>query len=406
MGRNFAGGVRAASKSSIEIDFYYRGVRCKERLKLKPTPANLKRAARHRAAILDAIERGTFDYAETFPDSKRIGQFSHQPGATITVATYLDRWLRTVRHTLKSSTFVPYRRICVHQLTPQFGHLQLTQLTWKRVRDWLVTKDASPKTKRNILSVLRTALADAVDDELIETNPMAGKQLRQKGEIKPKQDPIDPFNAQERACVLAAADGQERHLIQFGFWTGLRISELIALDWDDVDWIGKRILVSRALTQSATEPETPKTAAGTRYVKLLPDALAALRAQKAHTFLKGAEIFQNPRTGKRWTGDVVIRERMWKRVLKKAGVRYRYPYQMRHTYASMMLQAGEPVMWVSKQLGHTDWAFTARTYSRWIDVDAPEAGQLAAQKWGLEKADQKTDLTHPKGPQSSPMRKR
>ena len=130
------------------------------------------------------------------------------------------------------------------------------------------------------------------------------------------------------------------------------------------------------------EPETPKTAAGERYIKLLPAALDALKDQKSFTLLAGEEIFRNPRTAKRWTGDLVIRERMWKRILLRAGVRYRYPYQMRHTYASMMLQAGESVMWVAQQMGHTDWTFTARTYSRWVSIDAPEAGNLAAQKWG------------------------
>jgi len=48
----------------------------------------------------------------------------------------------------------------------------------------------------------------------------------------------------------------------------------------------------------------------------------------------------------------------------------------------MMLQAGESVMWVAQQMGHTDWTFTARTYSRWVSIDAPEAGNLAAQKGG------------------------
>ena len=56
-------GVRATSETSIQIDFVYKTRRCRERLKLKPTPPNLKRAEQHRAAILDAIERGTFDYA-------------------------------------------------------------------------------------------------------------------------------------------------------------------------------------------------------------------------------------------------------------------------------------------------------------------------------------------------------
>ena len=54
-------GVKAASETSIEITFAYRGVRCRERIKLKPTAANLKAAERHRAAILDAIAKGTFE---------------------------------------------------------------------------------------------------------------------------------------------------------------------------------------------------------------------------------------------------------------------------------------------------------------------------------------------------------
>ena len=64
---------------------------------------------------------------------------------------------------------------------------------------------------------------------------------------------------------------------------------------------------------------------------------------------------------------------MWKRILLRAGVRYRYPYQMRQPYASMMLQAGESVMWVAQQMGHTNWSFTARTYSRWVSIDAPKS---------------------------------
>ena len=53
MGRN-GSGVRAVSETSVEITFIFRGVRCRERIRIQPGPANLKRAERHRAAILDA----------------------------------------------------------------------------------------------------------------------------------------------------------------------------------------------------------------------------------------------------------------------------------------------------------------------------------------------------------------
>ena len=127
MGRG--SGVRPASNSTIEIDFYFHGVRCKERLKLKPTPANLKRAERHRAAVLDAIERGTFDYAVTFPNSPRAALFSHEPGAAMTLTQYLDRWLTDIRPSLKASTFTIYQRIVNHQILDQFGDLNLTQIS-------------------------------------------------------------------------------------------------------------------------------------------------------------------------------------------------------------------------------------------------------------------------------------
>ena len=127
--------------------------------------------------------------------------------------------------------------------------------------------------------------------------------------------------------------------------------------------------------------ETTKTAAGRRSVKLLRPALEALKAQKAHTFLADSEVFQNPRTLERWAGDGPIRKTMWVPAMKKAGVRYRRPYQTRHTYASMMLSAGEHPMWVAKQMGHTDWTMIARVYGRWMPSADMDAGSKAEILW-------------------------
>ena len=135
---------------------------------------------------------------------------------------------------------------------------------------------------------------------------------------------------------------------------------------------------NKAKTQFAEAPEPTKTRKSVRDVKLLPPALKALGRQKQITFfLKGGHIFRDPRTNEPWAGDEGIRQGPWKFALRKAGVRYRRPYQTRHTYASMMLTAGEPLGWVAGQMGHSDLNMLGRVYARWIKSATPDVGSKA-----------------------------
>lgn len=379
MGRD-GSGVRAISKTSIEITFTYRGVRCRERLRLVPSPTNLKRAERHRAAILDAIERGSFDYSVTFPDSPRRFIFAEQRGQAQTVADYLDKWVEREATRLKTSTANDYRK-SVNILIAKFGKIYLPDLKRPAIREWCSMLTCTNKRLANLQSVLRTALQQAVDDGLIEQNPLYGWKYERK-EAPKRADDVDPFTPAEQTAILGQLDGQARNLIQFAFWTGLRTSELVALEWGDVDWKRGVVRVSRAKTQAAEDHEDTKTRAGRREVKLLGLALAALKDQKAYTFLAGKEVFHNPRTEEPWVGDQPIRKTMWEPALRRAGVRYRRPYQTRHTYASMMLTAGESPMWVAQQMGHADWGMIRKIYGRWIPDAVPDAGSKAERLFG------------------------
>ena len=347
-------GVRAISDSSIQIDFTYHCQRCRERLKLAPTPANLKRAELHRAAILDAIERGTFDYATTFPDSPRRFAFSEYRGAGYPLEDYLEQWLTRQKQHLKASTWDDYRKIVFNTLIPALGRIHLVDLKRPAIREWCETQQVTNKRLANVQSVLRAALQDAINDELIETNPMFGWKYARK-EAPKSVDDVDPFTADEQAVILSACDEpQHRNLIQFAFWSGMRTSELAALEWGDIDWRRGIVRVSRAKTQASDEPEGTKTRRGTRDVKLLDPARAALEAQKQYSYLAGKEVFLNPRTMYAWEGDQPIRNSAWIPALKKAEVRYRRQYQTRHTFASMMLTAGESPVWLAQQMGHSD----------------------------------------------------
>ena len=96
--------------------------------------------------------------------------------------------------------------------------------------------------------------------------------------------------------------------------------------------------------------------------------------QRQHTFGKSKTVLLNPKTNERWNGDQRIRA-VWLRALQQANVRYRRPYQTRHTFASMALTAGESPMWVALQMGHKDWTMIARIYGKWMTSAQPEAGQ-------------------------------
>lgn len=141
-------------------------------------------------------------------------------------------------------------------------------------------------------------------------------------------------------------------------------------------------MISRAMTQAAGgEAEGTKTAAERWSVKLLRPPLEALTAQKAYTLLADDEVFQNPRTRERWAADQSIRKTMWHPARKKVGFRYRRPYQTRHTYASIMLSAGEHPMWVAQQIGHSDWTMITRVYGRWMPDANRDTGQKAESIW-------------------------
>jgi integrase len=232
---------------------------------------------------------------------------------------------------------------------------------------------------------MRSALQDATDDELIDANPLAGYTYSRAERPVDGQanDEIDPLSPVEQAAVLSKLSISNRNMVQFALWTGVRTSELIALNWADIDFVGGYVRIRRALTREAKgTAEFPKTAAGRRDIRLLAPAAEALNAQKPMTFLQELDgpVFTT-RTGERFTGSHQV-WRIWQVALKRAGVRYRNPYQTRHTYASMMLSAGEHPMWVAKQMGHADWTMIARVYGRWMPSADAEAGTRAVEKFG------------------------
>lgn len=366
--------------TSLQIYFAYRGVDCRETLKLEPTKNNIKHAAWLRSEILRSIELGSFKYQDYFPESKRAKLFGHIV-SNVTVGELLTDFLELAGKTREPSTIRGYKDVCKAHLHPQFGDVRVRDLNPAMIRSWISGLQLTAKRVRNILTPLRSVLEQAVNDDLINANPLDRvilKNLLNKDTSK-STFTVDPFDADEISIILKNAAPQIRNLFQFAFFSGLRTSELIALEWGDIDWSKELIHVSRAVVEK--QIKSTKTNAGIRDVILLPPAKEALQAQKTHTFLAGTRIFNNPRTDLPWETDAQIRKTAWVYLIKKSGVRYRNPYQTRHTYASMLLSEGENPWWVAEQMGHETIEMIMRHYGKWIPDKSQKNGYKSIIDW-------------------------
>ncbi len=247
-----------------------------------------------------------------------------------------------------------------------WAKVALQDATPSKLRDWIGGLGITAKAARNLLTPLRSVFDDALNDELIEFNPFDRIALKKllKQTTKGSDYEVDPFTAAERDALLKVARPDEAPMMRFWFNSGLRPGELMALQWSRIDWIGRKARIDENLVAHVVKG--PKTEAGVRDVDLNEEAISALFAQKSATFLAGAQIWQNPRTAAPWETDAQIRKTLWTPLCTRAGIRYRNPYQVRHTYASTLLTAGENPWYVAQQLGHVDVEMVFRIYGKFI----------------------------------------
>jgi len=366
--------------SSLIMYFSYKGAQCKETLKLAPTKQNIKYAANQRAEILNQIAKGTFRYSDYFPESKRAKLFGENM-STVTVEELLDGFMKQIQKTKQPSTIKGYNSAVDHHIKPTFGAIRARDLTAALIRDWISNFDGKAKTIRNILTPLRKVMGQALNDDVISVDPFSRINMDDLLDIDSASSDyeIDPLAQNEITVLLKVCEGQTRNLFQFAIYTGLRTSELIGLEWGDIDWHRKIVKVSRAIVLKGEK--STKTRAGIREVDLFPPALDALQNQKAFTYLHSDRIFHNPKTGRKLETDKQIRDSLWKPALKKAGLRYRNPYQCRHTYASMMVSEGENIWWLAGQMGHKTIEMILRHYGKWLPDNNKANGYQSVINW-------------------------
>jgi len=343
------------------------------------------KAGRELAAVLRDVDRGVWRPPQPDP----------APHVVVdpTFLEFASDWLDAAKGQWRASTVADYTWRLESHLLPFFKGHRLRQITVAEVDRYREAKvregRLSPRSINMGLTLLGQILDVADERELIDRNPLRVNPKRRRLRAA-KQARAWLDRAEQVAALLDAAGELDREaradrqgigrraMLATLTFAGLRIGELCALRWRDVDLAAGRLRVAAS-----------KTDAGVRYVELLPvlrDLLAERMATAAHCDPDG-RVFATTRGRPRDKDNV--RNRVFAPAVERANTTLAEgertplpegltPHGLRHSFASLLLALGEDPRHVMGQLGHTDPAFTLRLYTHAMSRDDGEQDALRA----------------------------
>lgn len=286
---------------------------------------------------------------------------------------WLIEWLENyVRPTSKMKTHTRYEQIVHSHLIPRMGAYELEELTPQLLQHQIVDmgkrgnrrtgKGLAPSTLNLIVAVIQDSLTTAYSIEI--TKVYAADKIK-RPRIEEKK--VECFTVAEQK-VLEEAIKNDRRMKTFGIllslYTGLRIGELLALEWTDIDFDKRELSISKTCHDSKDEfgryvrfVNPPKTSTSMRVIPIPKQLIPLLREMKKKNSSKYVV----------GDGDKVISVRSYQRtyelILKKHGLPHRGFHALRHTFATRAIECGIDVKTLSEILGHKNPTVTLNRYA-------------------------------------------
>jgi len=326
-----------------------------------------------------------------------VEQHNYSAPTKASVKDYLKKeWLPAVKATIRPSTYNSYVQHVDCHIVPHVGTVKLQKLSGSQVNALYAKlaetgkKDTktglSPMTIHHVHACLHKACKDAVRWGHISRNPLDAADPPRK-----KSDGTKEMRTwtkeQVKAFLGAMQDERLCSLWHTIAMTGMRRGEAIGLRWSDVDLEGGRLSVRRALIPNGRDVivSEPKTVKGRRVIALDPGTVEVLKAQAAW------QLDEQKEWDDAWveTGLVFTLEngaaldpesvsRYWRQAVKKSMLPPIRLHDLRHTHATLALQAGIHPKVVSERLGHATVSITLDTYSHAIPAMQEDAAALIA----------------------------
>jgi len=357
-------------RDKLVLDFKYKGQRCREQTKLEDTTANRKRLKKILERVEAEILLGTFDYAEYFPNSKRVqaireldnkreAAIADHPTLREFYETWWDenevRWSDSYRHTVAI-------RFNKHIL-PKFGDRVLSSIERPEILSFRADLCRLPGRKGTMTNVnvnkIMQSLRQVLDEGALRfayTSPFVGIKS-----LKKERADVNPFTLEEVQLILDMVREDFHSYYTVRFFTGMRPNEIDGLKWKYIDFEKRQILVREGwVREKVTKLKTDGSA---RDIDMTSLVYEALKEQKKRT--GGMEYVFCSSTGKPLRHNNVTK-RVWRPLLNLLNLEYRRPYETRHTAATLWLASGEAPEYIARQMGHTTTEMLFRVYSRYV----------------------------------------
>jgi len=347
------------------------------------------------------------DWLRDVMDQARRGTL---PGLVRTGATFADAVEEFMRHAeherqLKPSTLRGYRSILNARLLPVFGDRPIEQITSEEIEHWRaglcrldgarggddgaggsagedpsLTRSLSNNSKNHIVVLLHGIFARACKVYKLPVNPVATVE-RHSARIS---GDLEVFSPEEVwALVRAAESDQDGALFLTAAFTGLRLGELVALRWRDVDFAGSAVRVRASWSVGAlTTPKSGKV----RSVPLAPEVAQALAKLSQRERFSSEDDLVFPGATGSYMDDSRLRRR-YKNALKKAGLRQLRFHDLRHTFGTRMIAKAD-IRRVQEWMGHADIQTTMR-YLHYAPRE--EDARLVAEAFAVDTIDASAD---------------
>jgi integrase len=229
-------------------------------------------------------------------------------------------------------------------------------------------RDAQVKTYNNILTFLKSMLTWGVRVGYLATNPAADEERATL-----ERHEMDFLTPEEIRRVIAHSREPYATLVYLAIFTGLRRGELLALQWGDVDWNRRKLRVRRTLYRGTfTRPKTPNAV---RDVDLSPRTVETLRLCQVMYPPLASDLIFRTRGDHPLDPDNLVK-RVFRPTLARAGIRRIRFHDLRHTYATLLINQGANIKYISKQMGHASVQITLDRYGHLL----PDTGREEMQK--------------------------